>query len=313
MLAKSLLQDSSGYIARKRFALAAIPIVIFIIYGLLVEPFWIEIRHIKICDPDLAPAFEGLTIVQVSDIHLDGGGVLDKLRQQRLSVILSRLSPDLILLTGDYAQWGADPRLAIDFVSTLRATYGVYGVLGDADYSYGGPEYCQFCHPSGDYQRLRMVPRFLDKDWTCMDQRSSAFAILGLSIRGGEEEPSEIARRLSEIDIRCGREIPIIILAHSSALIKELTASERLKLSKRPALILSGDTHGGQIRLPVWFWRLTGLKPDPDHMTGLYRLDSHLWLYVNRGIGTTIRLPFRIGVRPEVTVFRFERDEEKTR
>jgi hypothetical protein len=68
-------------------------------------------------------------------------------------------------------------------------------------------------------------------------------------------------------------------------------------------LTVSGDTHGGQIRLPRWFWRLTRLKPDPEHIHGLFR-DGRKSLVVIRGIGTS-RIRFRLGSPPEIVVLEF--------
>lgn len=66
------------------------------------------------------------------------------------------------------------------------------------------------------------------------------------------------------------------------------------------ALVLVGDTHGGQVDLPLlgpvwarWVHR-------HRYVRGLYRVGSS-WLYVNRGLGT-IGVPLRFRCPPEVTV-----------
>jgi predicted MPP superfamily phosphohydrolase len=63
------------------------------------------------------------------------------------------------------------------------------------------------------------------------------------------------------------------------------------------ALQLSGHSHGGQVRLPLWgspFLPPHGRKYDK----GLYRVQD-MWLYTNVGIGVTA--PIRINCPPEVT------------
>jgi hypothetical protein len=65
-------------------------------------------------------------------------------------------------------------------------------------------------------------------------------------------------------------------------------------------LVLSGHTHGGQIRppfLPPLFLPDLGRR----YIQGLFRLGDGMQLYVNRGIGA-VTLPFRFRCPPEITV-----------
>ncbi len=65
-------------------------------------------------------------------------------------------------------------------------------------------------------------------------------------------------------------------------------------------MILSGHTHGGQVRLPVIgapYLPPLGRK----FAEGLFRLQNGVQLYVNRGIGT-VGIPFRFDCRPELTM-----------
>jgi hypothetical protein len=91
-------------------------------------------------------------------------------------------------------------------------------------------------------------------------------------------------------------ETPTILVSHSSGIYEEIDPSKE-------ALTVSGDTHGGQIRLPRWFWRLTRLKPDPDHISGYFQ-NGRKSLVVTRGIGTS-RFRFRLGAPPEIVVLEF--------
>ncbi len=65
-------------------------------------------------------------------------------------------------------------------------------------------------------------------------------------------------------------------------------------------LILSGHSHGGQIRLPIAgpliLPPLGRIYPE-----GHYHLPKNIQLYVNRGIGT-VGLPFRLNCPPEITI-----------
>jgi predicted MPP superfamily phosphohydrolase len=67
----------------------------------------------------------------------------------------------------------------------------------------------------------------------------------------------------------------------------------------RPAAIISGHTHGGQVRLPLY----TPYTPygSGRFVAGWYR-DTLAPLYVSRGIGTVV-LPARLFCPPELPIF----------
>ncbi len=69
-------------------------------------------------------------------------------------------------------------------------------------------------------------------------------------------------------------------------------------------LVLSGHTHGGQIRLPLFGPPIVRIKLGRKYMQGLHRIDN-TWLYVNRGIGT-ILLPMRLFCPPEITLIKLK-------
>jgi predicted MPP superfamily phosphohydrolase len=71
-------------------------------------------------------------------------------------------------------------------------------------------------------------------------------------------------------------------------------------------LMLSGHTHGGQVRLP-----LIGPVVLPPvgrkYVHGLFRFEN-MQLYVNRGIGA-VGLPFRLNCPPEITILTLSKGE----
>ncbi|HKR26258.1 MAG TPA: hypothetical protein VJS11_02350, partial [Acidobacteriaceae bacterium] len=90
---------------------------------------------------------------------------------------------------------------------------------------------------------------------------------------------------------RAGGE-PIIVLAHEPDILPEIA-------KYRTDLMLSGHTHGGQVRLP--FWGAVVLPPlGKKYVEGLFRYGD-TQLFVNRGIGT-VGMPFRLNCPPEITV-----------
>ncbi|HEX8947876.1 MAG TPA: hypothetical protein VF790_02870 [Dissulfurispiraceae bacterium] len=84
-------------------------------------------------------------MVQLSDLHI---GDRLGMREREVLRILDRLQPDFIFLTGDYLTWKGDAKGALVFLSRLKAKNGVWGVMGDYDYSRSRQS-CVFCHEEG--------------------------------------------------------------------------------------------------------------------------------------------------------------------
>jgi hypothetical protein len=127
--------------------------------------------------------------------------------------------------------------------------------------------------------------RLLDDEWTTVATNSGPIALGGIrwTWEGWCQSP---------VPGSAPHTRPRILLAHDPA------PAEWVRDPDAMDLILSGHTHGGQIRIPFVEEPWTrGSK----YVSGTYTLGPSSYLHVNRGIGTVI-LPLRFGSRPEVTV-----------
>lgn len=267
-------------VAAALLGLSAVGAAGFILFdALVIEPNWPAVTSVRIRDPALARVLKDRRIVQVSDLHLEGE---IGFRERSLIARINRLRPDCVLFTGDYVESAAASSLVARLVSRLQVRMWCYGVLGNADRAYlrGGG---------------------FAEDW----KRS------GLSLIGGKNlkiqlGPGEGSFWLAGVDHEGEGEIP--------AALEGIPASDPLiVLSARPDLapalieggadlVVSGDTHGGQVGLPGWGRFLAAYGRSP-YLRGLYRLGEG-WLYVNRGIGSK-PYPIRFLCSPEITLFRF--------
>ena len=257
-------------------------------YAWQVEPRLLHVREVVIRDDAMAQAWQGLTIVHLSDIHIEREGD----REARLLAWIKELQPDLILMSGDYRQWGRSPVPAQHFLSQLEAPLGVYGVLGDSDASVSR-EGCAYCHPGEQYGERVTHPVILRNERRSLPWHGGEISLVGIDV--GEEGGEWLKAMQAEAE-QPGA--PLLVLNHGSA---PWSASPLAMHS----LWLVGDTHGGQILLPKWLWRFIPYKPDPRHMAGLYTNGAGSWLLVNRGVGQTAWFPFRFGVLPEICVITF--------
>ena len=257
-------------------------------YAAFIEPFWIKVNEVTIHDDVLFRAWQGLRIMHLSDLHSQGLGR----RERRVLALVGKLRPDLILLSGDYTQWRHNPAGALTLLKRLSAPLGVYGVLGDAD-DAANRQKCLYCHSGRHYEKRNHHPILLHDEVVRLRWHGHEIKLAGLS---PDEEGAEFARKL--LGPGADRLEPMLVLSHFGKMWSALPWS-------LPGLWLVGDTHGGQIRLPVWFWRIIKYKPDPEHLAGLFSNGHGGFMYVNRGIGTTQGFPFRLGVRPEVVMIKF--------
>lgn len=103
-----------------------------VLYSLF-EAHWLAVYTTEVTMPGLPPAFDGIRVVQLTDTH---HSPWIPLRQVEKAVAMANgLSPDVIVLTGDYAHGGREYIApCIRALGRLRAPMGVYAVLGNHDH-----------------------------------------------------------------------------------------------------------------------------------------------------------------------------------
>jgi predicted MPP superfamily phosphohydrolase len=254
-----------------------------IAYGSFIETNRVEIHHVWISDRSLGKLLKKYTVVQLSDLHIDSIGQ----REQQVLKILNHLDPDFIFLTGDYVKWDCDYRGALDFLSRLKAKIGIWGVLGDYDYS-NSRKSCLFCHEKGSGKLTkRHSVHFLRDAFEILNLPEGSLLIGGINMKG--EDHLRLVENLS----LSNRKEPRIILSHTPLAFD-------LFRNKPAVLMLAGDTHGGQLPLPSWLLKLVGYEKNSRYSQGLFE-KGRSKMFVSRGIGTS-HLPVRICRRPEITV-----------
>jgi predicted MPP superfamily phosphohydrolase len=263
-------------------------VIVLAIYGIFIEPNRIQIHHIWIQDTSLKKILQDKTVIQLSDLHINKIGQ----REKMILKILDSLQPDFIFLTGDYVRWKGDYGAALSFLSQLKANTGVWAVMGDYDYS-NSRKSCLFCHEegSGNPSRLHSV-RFLRDAIEPITLPHGVFWIGGIDYVG---DYSSIPQK--KFMFMQGKK-PLILLCHNPLFFDQINSQ-----GMQDVLVLAGDTHGGQVPLPLWLFRVLGYEKNSRYSQGIFERGGSK-MYVNRGIGTS-HLPIRLFRRPEVTVFHF--------
>ena len=235
----------------------------------------IQIRHQDILLPQLPPAFDGFTLLQISDLHVD----LNEGAMQRLIELLPGLTYDLCVLTGDYRgkTFGPiDATIAGMARVCSHLVAPIYGVLGNHD-------------------SIRMVPgleemgiRVLLNEAETLERGGRRIHLVGID--------DAHYYRLDSIEKAVSR-LPddefSILLSHTPEIYRQAAHADF-------DLLLSGHTHGGQICLP-------GAIPITLEAELPRRLGSGLWQYhdmvgyTSVGVGSSV-LPVRLNCLPEIAL-----------
>ena len=261
-------------------------LALLVAYGFFFEPNDVEIHDVYIQDDRLAQILAGKVVAQISDMHMGATGR----REQSVMKILAKLDPDIIFLTGDYVSWNGDYKPALQFLSGLRAKMGIWAVMGDYDYS-NSRKSCLFCHRANSVEFTDINSmKFLRNVSEQIKLPNGPLIIAGIDNENEDVPDIKIINALNNSDL------PTIVLSHNPLTFDLVSDDARL-------LMLSGDTHGGQIPLPSWFWRLIRYEKNARYSQGLFR-QGNKQMFVSRGIGWS-HLPFRILRKPEVAVLHF--------
>ena len=253
------------------------------IYGFFIEPYLVSVNRIYIPLPPGWELLKGKTAVHLSDLHVRGIGR----RERRISEIIERVDPDFIFLTGDYVKWEGDYASALTFLSQLKSKKGIWAVMGDYDYS-NSRKSCLFCH---DHKRGKPPSR---SHVTFLRNSFDKVSLPGGDVWIGGIDPYGVDSISSCDDFLKGKEEnPVILLSHSPLIFDHFNGDTRF-------LMLSGDTHGGQVWLPRWVYKFAGYEKNVKYNQGICTENKKIW-YVTRGIGMS-HVPLRIFRRPEINV-----------
>ena len=272
-------QFVSGVIATPLLGLSAASA-----YARLIEPYHYLITETDIFIKNLPERFEGFRITQLTDIHHSDILGIDEV--QRVVHLAQQTKPNIFVLTGDYTTtYRRYIEPCAEALSKLNAPEGVWAVLGNHDH-YTDPELT-----TRAFERHHIT--VLNNLNTNVHNGPDTFQLAGI------DDWSWNGTDWKKAFAGLNNELPTILLSHQPAVLE-------FPQTQQMSLILSGHTHGGQIKLP-WLGPLARFATkDLKYAQGLFRY-GEVQLYVSSGTGV-IGLPIRMGVRPEITVLRLMRD-----
>jgi predicted MPP superfamily phosphohydrolase len=239
-----------------------------------------------------------LKIAIISDLHI--GPYVQGSFVSKIVRTINDITPDIVLIAGDFVQLDevdADTLTALQPLRDLHATLGTFAVFGNHDHGV----YRSFFglhHAKEDPSEL--IGDFIERLGITMLTNTSITIPLSdsgsLTIAGIDDAWSGNADLLAALK---GKKTgtPVILLSHNPDVISD-------PLSEEANLIVSGHTHGGQIRLP---W-IGPVPPLPTRIgrsfdEGIFPLGFGRSLAITRGIGE-LGPRARLFAPPEVMVLR---------
>jgi predicted MPP superfamily phosphohydrolase len=235
----------------------------------------IEVRRNSIRSPRIPKAFDGYTILQLSDLHID----MSEDAMAPLAAILREIDYDLSVLTGDYRGQTFGPYEAtLAGMSRICAELNkpIYGVLGNHD-------------------TIRMVPGLEQMGVRMLLNENEAVEYNNQRIYFAGVDDAHFYR-MDNIE-KAASGIPgeafSILLSHTPEIYQQASHADF-------DLLLGGHTHGGQICLPG------GIPITLDSVLPRY-MGAGPWKYremigyTSVGVGSSV-VPVRFNCPPEITL-----------
>jgi len=263
---------------------------------------------------NLPEAFDGLRIVQISDMHL--GSWTSTKSMQRAVKMINELNPDLVFFTGDLVSFQTNEAYPFENqLKKIKSKYGVFSVLGNHDYG----DYSRWDSPEAKTINFNNLIDFQKRiGWTLLNNQNfliyppgvdtlnkkDAIAIIGVenwSSHTRFKKNGNLGKALSGTE-----NVPFkLLLSHDPTHWEKQVCSKYKDID----ITFSGHTHGMQMGIEFW-----GIKWSPaqwmyKYWAGLYSSEScnkKQYLYVNRGLGN-IAYPGRVGMPPEITLIELKK------
>lgn len=258
------------------------------LYAWQIEPFWLEFVKLKMPVKNLPDKLIGKTLMQISDIHVgkrfDHQFIIDSFEKARA------FNPDFVVYTGDYVSTYKDEvqytELTEVFNKIVKGAMGTVGILGNHDYG---------------------------KNWK---QNQVADTISNMLSSNGVEVLRNASIKLNDLNFTGFDDYWGLNFNPQKALSNFDKSAANIALCHNPDVcdldiwgeynswILSGHTHGGQVKPPFLPAPILPVK-NKKYSAGKFDLSNNRTLYINRALGHLWQI--RFNVRPEITIFELQK------
>jgi len=258
------------------------------VYSWQIEPYWVEFVKVKMPTPKLPQELIGKTIMQFSDLHIgdrfDYQFIIDSFQKAK------EFEPDFVVYTGDFLNYET-PKQLDQLEEVLRyfvnGNLGSFGVLGNHDY---GKNWAENDVAEKIIEKLNSIGIKILRNEKVSNHGLNFIGIDDYWTRNFDGEKAMNQYNSEEAHL---------VLCHNPDVCD-------MKIWKNyRGWILSGHTHGGQVKAPFLPPFVLPVK-NKKYSAGKIDLNDGRILYINRALGNLH--PIRFNVRPEITVFTLEKE-----
>jgi len=287
----------SLFVSQAALVVSALPFG-SLLYGIMFGAYDYNVRRMKLSFINLPKAFDGLRILQVSDIHTGSFVETDHL-QQAVNMINAEKA-DLVLFTGDLVNNRTDEVYPyMDILKQIKAPMDVFSSLGNHDYG----DYSSWDTPSDKRKNLtdffdvhkNLGWDLLKNENRILSKEGQSIVIAGCENWGGSmrfPKYGDLNKTTAGI-----KDNPFtILMSHDPS----HWDAQILDHPYNFDLTLAGHTHGFQFGIDTKLVKWSPSQYFYKQWAGLYKKGKK-YIYVNRGLGF-LGYPGRAGIRPEITV-----------
>jgi uncharacterized protein len=281
-------------------------------YGFAAERLNYQIHRVEIPISNLPAAVDGMTILQLSDIHMSG--YMPRAQVRRAIDMANDLGADLAVVTGDFITGANDPLAeCVEEIRRLSTPLGIYGCNGNHEIYAQAEDQAEQLFAQAGMKLLRQQN-------AVVSYRGKQLNLIGVDYQRERAPGGRRVTTLSGLEPLVRKDLPNILLSHNP---NSFNRAAELGIE----LSLAGHTHGGQIQVEILDHRLSPARFITDYVAGLYMRPlftpaktiasqkflhaatlqgPHAAIYVNRGLGT-VGAPVRLGVPPEISLLTLRR------
>lgn len=290
---KEIIKEENREI-RKKIVISCFKIIIIIIllsitfylYTTYISSKIIDVKEERIINEKLPTNFNGLKIIQISDIHYGSTIFIKDIK--KLVELVNERTPDLVVFTGDlinkdYKLNSKEQEKLITELKKIKTTIGKYAIMGEEDSS----EFNTIMNQS-NFTILNNSYDLIYKD------NNTPILLIGLNNSKKNEDIDSAYEYFNQPTHNSN--IYTITLLH-----KPDTVNEILEKYPTTDLFLAGHSHNGQINIP-YIGGLVKKEGSQQYINEFYQINNSR-LYISSGIGTNGN-GFRLFCRPSINFFR---------
>ncbi len=279
---------------RKKIVLTSLKVIFivmiisisFFLYTTYISSKLITVKEERIIDEKIPSSFDGVKIIQLSDIHYGSTIFIKDIK--KIVKLINRRNPDLVVFTGDlinkdYKLKSKEQEKLISELKKIKSTIGKYAIFGEEDQE--------------QFTTIMNQSNFtiLNNDYELIYNNSNTpILLIGLnSSLSGNININQAYQYFQEPTHNSN--IYTITLLHEPDSVDDILASYQTNL------FLAGHSHNGQVAIP-YLGGILKKEGANKYINAFYQLGQSK-LYISSGIGTTDN-GFRLFCRPSINFFR---------